>query len=83
MENQPISGSLIFKLKDTYGLPLEISLEECKSHNLTINWVEYAEAAKRHGWKDYQIIQSMQELGEEYVKKITLHLMRSPRGTFG
>jgi len=58
---------------------LEISLDECKSHNLTINWIEYAEAAKQHGWKDYQIIQAMQELGEEYVKKITLHLMSVPR----
>jgi len=43
-----ISGKQAFKLYDTYGFPIEMTEEEAKKHNLTVDRKGFEEAFKKH-----------------------------------
>jgi len=43
-----ISGKTAFKLHDTYGFPIELTLELATEKNVKINMQEYEEAKKKH-----------------------------------
>jgi alanyl-tRNA synthetase len=49
-----IEGSNLFKLKDTYGLPLEMSIDIVMTKGLKIRWISFIEAARRNKWWDFQ-----------------------------
>jgi alanyl-tRNA synthetase len=42
---RPVSGAALFKLQDTFGFPLELSLEEIGDSNLSPNWRSEFDAA--------------------------------------
>lgn len=39
------------------GLPLEILLYELDKHNMIVDWVEFFESSKKHGWKEKTTLQ--------------------------
>ncbi|MBN2087169.1 alanine--tRNA ligase [Candidatus Peregrinibacteria bacterium] len=43
-----ISGKQAFKLYDTYGFPIEMTIEEAKKHNLTVDEKGFQEAFEEH-----------------------------------
>ncbi len=47
-EQKIIPGRLAFKLYDTYGFPLELTLELAKEHNLKVDVEGFQEAFKKH-----------------------------------
>ena len=48
-------GDVLFELKSTHGLPIEMVLDriinEC---GMAVDWVAFIEAARRNGWWDFQ-----------------------------
>jgi len=38
------------------GLPLDILLEELHEHDMVVDWVEFYESSKKHGWNDKTIL---------------------------
>jgi len=34
------------------GLPLDTLLEMLKENNMVVDWIEFYESSKKHGWKD-------------------------------
>ncbi len=50
-----ISGYEVFKLMDTYGLPLDIIVMELREKKMGFNVVEFIEAAKKAGWKSSRV----------------------------
>ena len=49
-----IDGELLFRLKDSYGLPLDISLDQILTKGFAVEWIRFIEAAREHGWWDFQ-----------------------------
>jgi len=45
-----ISG--VFKLQDTYGIPLPITLTVLAQRGLVVSWVDYWDDAMRAGWSE-------------------------------
>jgi len=50
-----ISGHDIFKLVDTFGLPLEIIVLELKDRKLAFNVAEFIESAHKAKWKKERV----------------------------
>ena len=80
MAQQSIAGSIIFRLKDTYGFPIEMSLAECTRKNVKIEWPSYVTEAVKHGWRSGQILKSVSECGSEYVKRMEMYLLGGRHG---
>ena len=40
----------VFKLNDTYGLPLEITLDKLNEKNMLPDWIEFWQSAMKAGW---------------------------------
>jgi hypothetical protein len=34
------------------GLPLDVILEKLKENNMVVDWIEFYESSKKHGWKN-------------------------------
>jgi alanyl-tRNA synthetase len=43
-----LSGRLAFKLYDTYGFPIEMTVDLAREHDLEVNLAEFEEAFKKH-----------------------------------
>lgn len=56
-----VSGKFVFELKDTNGLPLAMTFIECEAQGAMIDWVGFIEAARAHGWWDYQTLDMISE----------------------
>lgn len=51
------SGERLFKLKDTHGISLDISLDKIvNSEKLRVDWEGYVRTARVHGRWDFQTI---------------------------
>lgn len=48
-----VSGA--FKLFDTYGVPLDFTIDTLCNHNMIIDWMQFVSDAKSAGWKDKRI----------------------------
>ena len=40
-EKKILPGSLVFKLHDTFGFPLDLTADVCREYNLTVNEKEF------------------------------------------
>jgi alanyl-tRNA synthetase len=49
-----ISGELLFKLKATHGLPLDMALDRIIEHKVSVEWPSFIEAARADGWPDWK-----------------------------
>lgn len=56
-----ISGEAIFRLKDTDGFPLSCSFSECAARGWVVDWVGLVNAARAHGWWDFQTMDAINE----------------------
>ena len=45
-----VSGALLFRLKDSHGLPPDMAADAIYGKGMAINWAEFVTEAKRHGW---------------------------------
>ena len=50
-----LSGYDIFKLVDTFGLPLEIIVLELRDRKMAFNVAEFIQSAKKAGWKKERV----------------------------
>lgn len=50
----PLPGRLLFLLKDSHGLPLEVALDRVAAAGATVEWPSFVEAAREAGWYDFQ-----------------------------
>lgn len=55
------SGKVLFELKATHGIPLDISLDRLLNHGILIDWVEFIEQARMNGWYDYQTFEVIED----------------------
>ena len=51
IQNNRISGKAAFKLYDTYGFPIEMTLELAKDHGITVDMAGYENCFKEHQQK--------------------------------
>lgn len=49
-----LPGRILFELKDTHGLPLDISIDHALSSGLEIEWQSFIDAARNAGWWDFK-----------------------------
>lgn len=54
-----MSGSTLFEMNDTHGVPLEIGIIYCMERKLLIDWRSYVESGRKAGWKLDKIIGKM------------------------
>ena len=45
----------VFIMCDTHGLPLEDAIFEADQQGVAIDWVNYIEDARKHGWSEKTI----------------------------
>lgn len=57
-----ISGSEVFKLKATHGLPLDFAVDRIINQGgHAIAWAGFVDEARRNGWWDFQTLQCVEE----------------------
>lgn len=65
------------------GLPLDILLEDLKNNNMVVDWIEFYESSKKHGWKDKTILNRISEgatkiygenISEQIIRKLKFYL---------
>ena len=59
----------LFKLHDTHGLPLDISVMIMAERGLTPNFDEFVLAAKAKGWSDRKIRATVSEAASDYGRE--------------
>lgn len=47
-------GDVLFELKATHGLPLDVAIEQIFNRGIVIDWVGFIEAARKNNWWDFQ-----------------------------
>ena len=68
-------GASFFELKSAHGLPWDMALDEIVTkRGLAVDWVGVIEAARKNGWWDFQLYES---LGHAMVDAELPHAMRS------
>lgn len=84
-----LDGKIVFDLKATYGLPLEIIIDRVMNEEgLNITWPDFIEEARKNNWLDEQIFKTIkygieESMLERDIKKIIiektmLYLMTYP-----
>lgn len=53
-------GARLFQLKATYGIPLEISLENLTRRSMVVDWQGFIKEARLAGWYDFQTMEVVQ-----------------------
>lgn len=81
-------GKELFELKATYGLPLEIAIEEIHNKNGIIEWPGFIEEARKNEWwdfKTYDVIKyALEDAGidkktrEEILKRFKIYVLKYP-----
>ncbi len=71
----------VFKLYDTSGLPLEMVVDRLVQKGARVDWPDFIDSARRHGWKDKTIrsraveaITEAIEFDTEYLSEFTKRL---------
>ena len=72
-----LSGHEVFKMVDTFGLPLEIIVLELKDRNAAFNVAEFIESASKAKWKKERVYNMILFSGtmkdnEEFKEKLTI-----------
>lgn len=62
------SGTALFELKATHGIPFEVTLQNVIQKGYSVNWVEFIECARNNKWWDFQIIDSITPVLEDVVQ---------------
>ena len=65
-------GEYLFRLKSEMGLPLDFSVQRVLDQpNTHIEWVSFIDTARKNGWWDFQIYDTLvflrNEMGKEHV----------------
>lgn len=50
-----LGGDKVFKLVDTWGLPLDIIVMELRDKGMGFNVLEFVQSAKKAGWKKERV----------------------------
>lgn len=58
-----VSG--VFRLEDTAGIPLHITLDYLHQHGFMPDWTDFYMEASRNGWKHKTVIRKLSEAIEE------------------
>jgi alanyl-tRNA synthetase len=51
----------VFRLEDTFGIPLDFALHVLKNNGLVPNWVDFYTQARSNGWKHKTVIQKLSQ----------------------
>jgi len=54
-EKTVVDGKFVFKMSDTHGLPLEITVDLLRQKNMVVDWVSFYNAASDVGWQPKRI----------------------------
>ena len=84
-----LDGKIVFDLKATYGLPLEIIIDRVMNEEgLNITWPDFIEEARKNNWLDEQIFKTIKygieesmlerDIKEIIIEKTMLYLMTYP-----
>jgi hypothetical protein len=52
----------VFKMVDTYGIPLDTILDVLKSQNMMPDWIDFYDQAIKVGWKSTGVISKLSEV---------------------
>jgi len=71
----------IFKLFETFGLPLDIIFDLCKRNNLVIDWIDFFEWSQKVGWSQKTLFNRIEHplidvYGTEYTTIILKRLRK-------
>ena len=74
-----LSGHDIFKLVDTFGLPLDIIVLELRDRNAAFNVAEFIESASRARWKKERVYNMILYSGvmkdnKEFENKLNMYI---------
>lgn len=73
-----VSG--LFNLVGTYGLPVDVLVEETMERGIVIDMADFIDSAKQDGWKDRTIVSRFSEtrLGSdpEFMSRLSKYLDR-------
>lgn len=64
-----MNGALVFRLVDTYGLPLEMVILRVQKACFFIDWPDFAKMAISSGWGEGRIIECLKLANSYYTKK--------------
>ena len=63
VDNGVLNGAFLFDIKDTHGLPIDMTLDICISKGIkVINWPQFIERARECGWWDFQTYAELQAM---------------------
>lgn len=81
-EGKPVYDG-VFKLYDTHGLPLDVTLHALRERGAVVDWLDLFESARRAGWKDKKILawceQSLRDSLDPDADEIMLRLGMLPK----
>lgn len=90
-ERQPrqISGELIFRLKNSTGLPLEMALDRLIDAGIGVDWAGFVDAARKCGWWDFQTIRCIEHAfvdcglsrlpaGNQIINRVKIYMLSVP-----
>lgn len=82
------SGSELFELKATHGIPWDITLQHVISKGYTVNWTEFIDCARKNKWWDFQTLEAinfvLQDVIEdknevqEIITRMKLYIFKNP-----
>ncbi len=53
------SGSTLFELKATHGIPFDITLQNVLQKGYVVDWVDFIECARKNKWYDFQTMDAI------------------------
>lgn len=87
MPDHVFPGARLFQLKATYGIPLEISLENLTRRSMVVDWTGFINEARLSGWYDFQTLEVVQnaladvfdrDVQEAVILRLKLFIVKNP-----
>ena len=82
------SGSALFELKATHGIPWDITLEHVLSKGYAVNWCEFIDCARKNKWWDFQTLEAItfvlqdviedKEVVQAIIDRMKLYILSNP-----
>lgn len=78
----------VFKMKDTYGFPLEMALDLLDKKGMVVDWLAFWEEGIQAGWKPERILMTIEasigdvfggKYREEFMRRMKYCLMNQER----